>query len=84
LLSVCRYVDRNALTAGLVRGAEDWRRGSLWARANGDAALRALLSAWPVERPADWTELVNRPLTLKETEGASQHSFIRIVCCRHF
>ncbi len=31
-LTVCRYVERNALTAGLVDRAEDWRFGSLWAR----------------------------------------------------
>jgi len=27
---VCRYVERNALRAGLVKRAEDWRWGSLW------------------------------------------------------
>ena len=31
-LTVCRYVERNALTANVVRRAEDWRWGSLWAR----------------------------------------------------
>jgi putative transposase len=68
LLTVCRYVERNALTAGLVRRAEDWRWGSLWARAHGDAALQSILCEWPVDRPPDWTELVNRPLTAKEIE----------------
>jgi putative transposase len=29
LLAVCRYVERNALRAGLVRRAEDWPWGSL-------------------------------------------------------
>ena len=29
-LVVCRYVERNALRAGLVKRAEDWRWGSLW------------------------------------------------------
>ena len=28
--SVCRYVERNSLRAGLVGRAEDWRWGSLW------------------------------------------------------
>lgn len=32
LLTVCRYVERNALRAGLVRRAEDWRWSSLWRR----------------------------------------------------
>jgi putative transposase len=67
-LTVCRYVERNALTAGLVRRAEDWRWGSMWARTHGDDGLRTLLSDWPVERPRDWVELVNRPLMAKEIE----------------
>lgn len=29
-LVVCRYVERNALRAGLVERAEQWRWGSLW------------------------------------------------------
>jgi putative transposase len=29
-LTVCRYVERNALRAELVGRAEDWRWGSLW------------------------------------------------------
>ena len=29
-LTVCRYVERNALRAEFVRHAEDWRSGSLW------------------------------------------------------
>ena len=28
---LCRYVERNALTANVVPRAEDWRWGSLWA-----------------------------------------------------
>ncbi len=35
-LTVCRYVERNALRAKLVRRAEDWRWGSLWRRLCGD------------------------------------------------
>ena len=31
-LTVCRYVERNALRADLVERAQDWRWGSLWAR----------------------------------------------------
>ena len=31
-LTVCRYVERNALNASAVDRAEDWRWGSLWAR----------------------------------------------------
>jgi putative transposase len=65
-LSVCRYVQRNALTAGVVKRAEAWRWGSLWAERNGSAEMRALLAPWPVERPRNWLDLVNEPITPKE------------------
>ncbi|MDH4083079.1 MAG: hypothetical protein OEV99_01655 [Nitrospira sp.] len=32
LLTVARYVERNALRAKLVRRAEDWKWSSLWRR----------------------------------------------------
>src|SRR5262249_24948170 len=51
VLTVLRYVERNALGAGLVERAEHWRWGGLWARVHGDEAVQALLSPWPVERP---------------------------------
>jgi putative transposase len=66
LLTVCRYVERNALAAGLVDRAADWRWCSLWARAQGPEELRAALSDWPVDRPADWARHVERPMTRKE------------------
>lgn len=67
-LTVCRYVERNALTAGAVDRAEDWRWGSLWARGQGNADLRALLSDWPVDQPRDWVGAVNRAISAKEWE----------------
>ena len=67
-LLICRYVERNALSAGLVRRAEDWRHGSLWARAHGSSELRSLLCDWPVERPRNWVERVNAVLTPREIE----------------
>ena len=66
LLKVCRYVDRNPLTAGLVERAEDWRWSSLWVREQGTAEQQAVLSAWPTQRPGDWTKQVNRVITPKE------------------
>ena len=63
LLTVLRYIERNPLSAGLVRRAELWRHSSLWARLHRDDPLRRLLSPWPVTRPADWTSRVNRPLS---------------------
>jgi putative transposase len=102
-LTVCRYVESNALRAKLVRRAEHWEFCSLWRRMRmreaikakealdgdrggdavegvvrdagkvvGDAAgvkrdVPALeLMEWPVARPGDWLERVNR--AMKETE----------------
>ena len=64
-LTVCRYVERNALRAGLVRRAEAWRWCSLWRRQAGSPEEAALLSRWPVSYPSSWVEEVNRP----QTEG---------------
>lgn len=61
LLTVCRYVERNALRGGLVTRAEAWRWCSLWRRRFGDVEARALLASWPVEEPRNWVTLVNRP-----------------------
>jgi putative transposase len=36
LLTVCRYVERNALRANMVKRAESWRWCSLWDRFGGD------------------------------------------------
>ena len=69
LLTVCRYVERNALRPGLVRRAEDWRWGSLWRRERGSADERAILSEWPVARPRRWLEIVNTPQTQAEEEA---------------
>jgi putative transposase len=68
-LTACRYVERNALTAGAVERAQDWRWSSLWARRQGDEKLQALLSRWPVPRPKDWLRFVNRPMTEREVDA---------------
>lgn len=62
LLTLCRYVERNPVAAGMVKRAEDWRWSSLWVRLKGDAKQKSILSGWPVDRPRQWTEHVNRPL----------------------
>jgi putative transposase len=70
-LSVCRYVERNAVRAMLCARAEQWRWSSAWARDHADEAMHKLLSPWPVDRPADWIELLNTPQ--HETELAALH-----------
>ena len=57
-LIVCRYVEANPRRAGLVDRAETWRWSSL-GYTPGDG-LVVPLSAWPVDRPGNWIELVNR------------------------
>ena len=68
-LVACRYVERNALRAGLVDRAEDWRWGSLWRRIQQTAPEPKLLSACPVRRPENWVAHVNKPLTEKEIQA---------------
>jgi len=60
LLSVCRYVERNALAAKLVERAEQWPWSSLWVRQQGTKQQKSILAPWPVERGRDWIEMVNR------------------------
>src|ERR1044072_5905216 len=50
-LNVCRYVEANALCAGLVQRAEQWEWSSL-AR-SGPADGINILSPWPVARPVN-------------------------------
>ena len=65
-LTVCRYVERNALRAELVQRAEDWRWGSLWRWLKAVEPAPALLSPWPIPRSPHWLSRVNEPLTDRE------------------
>ena len=47
-------VERNALRAGLVKHAEDWRWGSLRHRTRRTGG--PLLGGWPLPQPSDWAE----------------------------
>lgn len=60
-ITVCRYVERNALRANLVAQAQDWRWSSLWRWSLGTAKEKAVLSPWPVRRVPNWIEYVNEP-----------------------
>jgi putative transposase len=67
--SVARYVERNALRAGITQRAEEWRWSSLWRRESGNEQVRSLLAKWPLPYPRTWLELVNRPQTEAELEA---------------
>jgi putative transposase len=71
LYTVCRYVERNALRAGLVERAEQWRWGSLWWALHKPmgSSPAVPLSRWPVARPRNWVERVNAPLTRAEEQA---------------
>ena len=72
---VVRYVERNALRANMVARAEDWRWSSLRRAEREDLAF-PILSDWPLPRPCDWLEIVNRPQTEAELD-AVRHSLRR-------
>ncbi|MFM8536332.1 MAG: transposase [Acidimicrobiia bacterium] len=67
-----RYVEQNALRAGLVHRACEWRWSSLAERlGNG----RGLLSPDPIGVPAGWSELVEQ--RLPDEEAAEIHRSLR-------
>lgn len=68
-LTLCRYVERNPLRAGLVERAEHWRWGSLWRRVAKNSGDGPLLQSWPVDRPSDWVKRVNTALSGSEEEA---------------
>lgn len=59
VIAVARYVEANALAAGLVRRAEHYR----WSSASPHAvdANRPVLSDWPIPKPANWLDILNTP-----------------------
>jgi putative transposase len=77
-LTLCRYVESNALRAGLCDRAEAWRWGSLGASLNARSEEQANLhpAAWPVERPRHWVNEVNRSLD-EETLKTIRESMAR-------
>lgn len=82
-LTAARYVEGNALRAGLVERAEDWRWSSLHVRREGPAEVAACLADWPVKVagavagavpgaggvPRQWLRTVNAVQAEKELEA---------------
>jgi len=68
-LTLCRYVERNALRAGLVKRAEDWPYCSLYRRKHRNDGSDIQLSQWPVARPGNWGYIVNQPQSEEELEA---------------
>jgi len=59
-LRVCRYVEANAVRAGLVGRAEQWPWSGLWRRQQRREDLP--LAVWPADRPRNWSALVNEAM----------------------
>ena len=71
-LKVCRYVEGNALRAGLVENARQWPWSSLAARQREATDARVILDPWPVRRSTDWIAQLNRPQSQKELTALHQ------------
>ena len=67
LIRVCRYVERNALRKGLVKAAEEWQWGSLYAVCKNCHPIP--LQRWPIPRPVNWIEIVNSPENQAELDA---------------
>src|SRR3954462_14112542 len=71
-VNVCRYVEANAFCAGLVSRAEDWAWSSLVC--SGPVDNLNILTSWPMKRPRNWTDLVNRPQGNREIREIAKQS----------
>jgi putative transposase len=65
-LTLCRYVEANPLRAKLAARAEAWPWSSLHQRLTRRSAPPPPLASWPVDRPPNWTALVNRDMETSE------------------
>lgn len=70
LIRVCRYVERNPLRAQLVTQAEHWPWSSLVGPLRFCDPIS--LAPWPIMRPPNWIEIVNRPETEAELSALRQ------------
>jgi putative transposase len=68
-LALIRYVERNAKRVALVKRAENWPWSSAYARLDGDANRKKILSPWPVQAPANYLEWLNRSQPKEEIEN---------------
>lgn len=59
LMTVIKYVEANAVRAGLVKWAHEWEWSSMWERVTGE---RDLLNRSPIHLPDDWPLIVAIPL----------------------
>jgi putative transposase len=65
-LTLCRYVERNALSADLCAEPDAWPYSSLHFWRHGTANEKALLSPWPVPRRSHWIDWVRMDFSKPE------------------
>lgn len=73
---VCRYVERNALTANIVKRAEQYQWGSLRNWLGGESPIT--LASWPNRRAPNWVARVNQAISENE-KAAIARSIARSV-----
>jgi len=60
LLTIIKYVERNAVRAKLVRTCEAWRWGSAWRRLSGTPDQKKLLISTPTPLPSNYRTWINQ------------------------
>ena len=76
LLSLIRYVERNAKKANLCNLAEDWKWSSIYKRERGADEQKEILAEWPIEIPKNYLSLLNAKQNASE-EDAIERSIIK-------
>ena len=77
LLTVLKYVERNAPRAKLVKTPQEWRWGSAWVRLSGTVKQKQLLCDPPVPLPDDyerWICEIDSPQELASIRGSVKRS----------
>ena len=69
-LAVGRYIEANAVRAGLARDAADWTWSGFHARTARDKPFT--MASWPIERPRNWREMLNEDLPEEELKRLRQ------------
>lgn len=68
LFTVLRYVERNPITAGLIKDPLDWKFSSLYRRHRGSIQQRKLLAPWIIDEPKDYLPMLKEPISGAEIE----------------
>lgn len=72
LLTVLKYIERNAVRAKLCTKTELWRWGSAYRRLNTNTKARALLAELPVDMPKNYRAWINQPEPSEEIDAIRQ------------